>query len=157
MHLLARTTLKQLHADLLTEVHNRVMQPGNQPLLQSFERITMSSGGGAYQSMHEKKCTIQQMMEVLRIYNYFPTEIDVQFLATQYIVSGRQNDIQYQKFIDDVTQASRQAAGMMQASGDPKSICNAIKKQMHKLNFRINDYLVQHAGRNGTYTESELI
>ena len=45
------------------------------------------------------------MMEVLRIYNYFPTEIDVQFLATQYIVSGRQNDIQYQKFIDDVTQA----------------------------------------------------
>lgn len=72
-------------------------------------------------------------------------------------MSGRQNDIQYQKFIDDVTQASRQAAGMMQASGDPISICNAIKKQMHKLNFRVNDYLVQHAGRNGTYTESELI
>lgn len=67
----------------------------------------------------------------MRTYGILMSRIDIAFLASQYIVSGRQNDIQYQKLIDDVKNAERQAAGKTFVKGDPKSICNAIIKQMH--------------------------
>lgn len=35
----------------------------------------------------------------------------MKFLATQYIVSGRSNEIHYQKLIDDINNAQRNVAG----------------------------------------------
>jgi len=67
---------------------------------------------------------------VLRSYNVILSPIDVKFLASQYIVSGRNGEIQYQKLIDDVRNAERSQAATAKPAGDPISICNAIVKQL---------------------------
>lgn len=79
------------------------------------------------------------------MYNYFPEELDTKFLATQYIVSGRSGDIHYQKLIDDITNAQRSSSNQTSSSGDPKSICNAIKKQLHILGMQTDRYLSDNA------------
>ena len=121
----------------------------------------MSAAGGAfYQQSFEKKCTIQQLTEVLRIYNYFPEELDVKFLATQYIISGRTSEIHYQKLIDDIKNAERAAAGTATATGDPVSICGAIKKQLHILGMEAGRYMQENAAVNtqrGSYNQQELV
>lgn len=70
----------------------------------------------------------------------------MKFLATQYIVSGRSNEIHYQKLIDDINNAQRNVAGS--SSGDPKSICNAFRKQLHIYSKNEHEYLSEHAERN---------
>ena len=94
------------------------------------------------------------------MYNYFPEELDLRFLATQYIVSGRNNDIHYQKLIDDVNNAQRSVSGMAQETGDPISICGNIKKQMHVMGLETGKYFQDGAEGNqkrGSYSEAELM
>ena len=88
-----------MHDDILKEIYRKTSMPGMPPIEMTFENHQYS---GHYQQSFEKKCTLSQLKEVLRNYNVFPQDIDLKFLATQYIVSGRQDEIHYQKLIDDI-------------------------------------------------------
>jgi hypothetical protein len=145
-----------MHGDILLQILQNSTSNGMPPLERSFEDHIAKSGGGYYQQSISKTCTLQQLEEVLRIYHVFLAKIDITFLASQYIVSGRQEDIQYQKLIDDVKNAQRAAAGENFTQGDPKSICNAIIKQMHILDLPLQQFFHTNAGRGGAFTESEL-
>ena len=81
VHFLCKKSLKQLHEGILQEILSRTSTPGMPPLDSSFANVS-SSGGYQYQHSIEKKCTLQQLAQVLNIYNYFPEEVDVKFLAT---------------------------------------------------------------------------
>ena len=153
IHFLAKKTLKRMHEEILQDVCSNSQKPGYHSLEDTFQSKVMSQG--YYQQTYEKKCTIQQLYEVLRTYNYQMEELDVKFLATQYTVSGRSSEIHYQKLIDDVKNASRNAAGLAAASGDPIAICNAIVKQTHILGYDSTRYLQEQA-RNAQYTQQEL-
>ena len=83
------------------------------------------------------------------------TEVELAFLASQYIVSGRGEDIQYQKLIDDVQNAQRNQPDDTK-TGDPKSICNAIVKSLFILGMDMGAYFRQNASSMGTFTNSEL-
>ena len=85
-------------------------------------------------------CSYSQLGEVLRIYNIFLSDNDVKFLASQYIVSGRTQEVHYQKLMDDVRNAERAENGHKTTVGDPNTICGAIAKQLHVLSLPISDY-----------------
>ena len=86
VHFLCKKTLKAMHEELLRELCSKTSMPGMPPLDQSFES---RQAYGAYTQNFEKKCSLQQLSEVLRVYNFFPQELDLKFLSTQYIVAGR--------------------------------------------------------------------
>lgn len=76
---------------------------------------------------------------MLQAYNIFLNEVDTKFLASQYAVPGQPNAISYQKLVDDVRDAHKNA-NITVKLGDPNSICNAISKQLHLLKFDLNQY-----------------
>lgn len=91
----------------------------------------------------------------MRYYNIYPDDIELRFLATQYVVSGRSDDIHYQKLIDDTKNLMREDKASQH--GDPNSICNAVRKKMFVHENELTDFFVRYArDRDGTYTESEF-
>jgi len=75
-----------------------------------------------------------------------------------YVVSGHSNEIHFQKFIDDVTAATRALAGATFQSGDPASICNALRKMLYILDLHdLHEYLTKNSSSRVELSETEFI
>lgn len=53
--------------------------------------------------------------------------------------------------------AERGRSGERRTAGDPGTICGAVLKKLHVLNFKLNEYLQQNAGRGGAYNEAQFV
>lgn len=82
-----------MHAELLYQIFQKSTTGGLPPLQQVFEDHIARAGGGYYQQSFSRTCTLLQLDEVLRNYQVYLNRIDLTYLASQYIVSGRQEDI----------------------------------------------------------------
>ena len=91
---------------------------------------------------------------MLKVFGIIFTKIDLAFLASQYIVSGRQNDIQYQKMIDDINNAERDD---LVKKGDPKTICNAIIKQIHCIDLTLEEEFQRNTPPSGLFSCDNVI
>ena len=112
--------------------------------MEPLENVFISNTRSAYQNSFEKTCTLQQLKDVLRCYNIYHNDINIRFLASQYIVSGRSEDIHYQKLIDDTKTMLNAEIG--QNFGDPNSICNAVRKKMFVYDAELTEFFSQYAG-----------
>ena len=98
------------------------------------------------------------------MYGLYYSDVDMKFLASQYLVHGHEDDIAYQRFLEDVKKSESLAVGQDRPKGDPNSICNYIVKQLHHQNIDLTQYFSSHADKDprrpkedGTYTQSSLV